>query len=79
MEDTGWTNCKPNKPHSIRWYNCSFIYVISFRDANTDSVHFLVTSKLHARKSNCQREPGKKTKKYSSDELKNAEMSLQCE
>jgi hypothetical protein len=52
--------------------------VISFRDANTDSGHFLVTSKLHARKSNFQREPGKETKKYGRDKLPNAEMSLQC-
>jgi hypothetical protein len=52
--------------------------VISFGDANIDSGHFLLTSKFPTRKSNCQRELGKKTKKYSTDKLKNAEMSLQC-
>jgi len=59
------------------WHNYSF-YVLSFRDAKIDSGHFLVTSKFHTRKSNCQREPGKKTKKYSTDKLKNAEVWLQC-
>lgn len=78
MEDTEWTNCKSNRPHSNRRHNCNLICVISFREANTDSGHFLVTSKLHARKFNCQREPGKKAKKYSTDKLKNAEISLQC-
>jgi hypothetical protein len=52
--------------------------VIFFRDANKDSGHFLGTSNFHTRKSNCQREPGKKTEKYSTDKLKNAEVWLQC-
>jgi hypothetical protein len=49
----------------------------SLRCANTDSDHFLVLSKLHARITNCKKEFGIKIKKYNIEKLKDDDITLQ--
>jgi hypothetical protein len=52
-------------------HKSNLIAVITFRGANSDSDHFLVVSKLHARISNCKKERGTIVEKYNIDKLKN--------